>query len=563
MVRNLVRLVGGEIRGLHEAAYLLGFFALLSQLLALVRDRLLASSFGAGELLDTYYAAFRIPDIIFVSIASLVSVYILIPFLSERAEKGREEERAFLSSVFTVFTASIGVVSLVLFFFVPALSRIFFPGLADSALFPELVLLTRIMLLQPILLGLSNLFGSVTQTRGRFFIYALSPLLYNLGIIGGVLFLYPLWGVMGLAWGVVFGAFLHLLVQMPFIIRDGYLPRFLFAVDWETVKRVVLISLPRTLALASQHIALLVMIGFASVLAVGSIAVFNFAYNLQSVPLSIIAVSYSVAAFPTLTRLFTNGEREQFLEQIIAAARHIIFWSVPAIVLFIVLRAQIVRVILGAGEFDWTETRLVAAALALFVLSLLAQGLVLLFTRGYYAAGKTAIPLLINTGGALSIVAFVLGLIALFDHVLVFRYFIEILLKVEDIQGTAVLMLPLGYSIAILSTAFVLWRRFEHDFPKAEGSIGRILGRTFFHVGGAAIVMGFASHEFLAILDDFFDINTFMGIFLQGLLAGLGGIIVGITLLVLMQNTELHEISRTLHQKFWKSRVVSPEQESL
>jgi len=552
-------MLGGEIRGLHEAAYLLGFFALFSQLLALVRDRLLAGTFGAGNTLDIYYASFRIPDIIFVSVASLVSVYILIPFFVEKEKEGGDASRIFISSLFSVFTGMMLVVSGVVFLLVPWLSRLLFPGLVDSPLFPELIMLTRLLLLQPFFLGLSNLFGSVTQTRGRFLLYASGPLLYNLGIIGGILFLHPLFGIMGLAGGVVVGAALHLLIQIPFIFSEGLFPRIIMRPYWNDIRRVVVLSLPRTLALSANQLALVVLLGFASVLAVGSITIFNLAFNLQSVPLSIIGVSYSVAAFPTLARLFTTGERALFFEQMVSSIRHIIFWSLPAVVLFVVLRAQIVRVILGVGAFDWTETRLVAAALALFVISLVAQSLSLLFVRGYYATGNTRIPLIINLLGAIGIVVFSIALLKLFTLMPTFRFFMEALLRVEGIEGTAVLMLPFGYSLALFLNALAFWFLFQRNFS----SLWAAVSQTILHSFGSAIVMGFSAHFFLSIFDNIFDINTFMGIFLQGLLSGLLGIIVGITLLFLLRNKEIREISNTVHHKFWKSKVVAPEQESI
>src|SRR3989344_3769301 len=559
MVRRIVHMLGGEIRGLHEAAYLLGFFALFSQLLALVRDRLLAGTFGAGNTLDIYYASFRIPDIIFVSVASLVSVYILIPFFVEKEKEGGDASRIFISSLFSVFTGMMLVVSGVVFLLVPWLSRLLFPGLVDSPLFPELIMLTRLLLLQPFFLGLSNLFGSVTQTRGRFLLYASGPLLYNLGIIGGILFLHPLFGIMGLAGGVVVGAALHLLIQIPFIFSEGLFPRIIMRPYWNDIRRVVVLSLPRTLALSANQLALVVLLGFASVLAVGSITIFNLAFNLQSVPLSIIGVSYSVAAFPTLARLFTTGERALFFEQMESSIRHIIFWSLPAVVLFVVSRAQIVRVILGVGAFDWTETRLVAAALALFVISLVAQSLSLLFVRGYYATGNTRIPLIINLLGAIGIVVFSIALLKLFTLMPTFRFFMEALLRVEGIEGTAVLMLPFGYSLALFLNALAFWFLFQRNFS----SLWAAVSQTILHSFGSAIVMGFSAHFFLSIFDNIFDLNTFMGIFLQGLLSVLLGIIVGITLLFLLRNKEIREISNTVHHKFLKDRVVAPEQESI
>ncbi|MBT4894909.1 oligosaccharide flippase family protein, partial [bacterium] len=395
MVRRIFNLIHKEINGLHEAAYLLGAFALLSQILALFRDRLLAHFFGAGAVLDTYYAAFRLPDIIFVAIASIVSVYVLIPFLAEKSSISKLKEKEFINTIFSAFFLIIITVSVIAFIFAPWLMKLFFPGLVDTAQFADLILLTRVLLLQPIFLGISNLFASITQIHRKFVLYALSPVLYNVGIIIGIVFFYPSFGFMGLGLGVVLGAVLHLAIQIPFIVKNKFLPKITLSIvgtRFNDVKKVIFLSLPRTLALSAHQISLLFLISFASLMASGSIAVFNLSFNLQSVPLTIIGVSYSVAAFPTLAKMFSNGQKKDFLEQVLTASKHIIFWSFPAIVLFIILRAQIVRVILGSGEFDWADTRLTAAALALFAVSIAAQGLVLLFVRGYYAAGNTKKP---------------------------------------------------------------------------------------------------------------------------------------------------------------------------
>jgi len=351
----MLNILGREFGGLHQAAFLLGSFALLSQILALVRDRMLAHSFGAGATLDVYYAAFRIPDLVFAGIASLVSVTVLIPFLVKKIDADGAGAQKFLSDVFTSFISFITLFSIGLFFLIPWLSGILFPGFSPQEQ-SSLVPLTRILLLSPIILGLSNLFGSVTQTFRRFFVYALSPVLYNLGIIFGIVFLYPQFGILGLGYGVVLGALFHFLIQIPVVAQQKLLPRFSFSIDIEAMKRVVTLSLPRTLGLSANHIALLFLVSFASLMAEGSIAVFNFSLNLQSVPLSIIGVSYSVAAFPTLARLFAGNEMEKFMKNIIMAMRHIIFWSTPILALFIVLRAQIVRTILGSGEFGWDHS---------------------------------------------------------------------------------------------------------------------------------------------------------------------------------------------------------------
>ena len=557
MVKRILGLLHREINGLHEAAYLLGFFAICSQVLALFRDRILASSFGAGQTLDLYYSAFRIPDLIFVTVASVVSISVLIPFLIEKFERGQSEAKEFIDSVFSFFFCFMLLVGLVAFFSAPYFLKILFPIFTKSSSFSDLVYLTRILLLSPVFLGFSNLLASITQINKRFLIYAISPVLYNIGIILGITLFYPIWGISGLGFGVVLGALLHFAIQLPYLSTIKMVPKLRFPIKWSTVKMVVLTSLPRTITVSSNEIAELFLISFASFFIPGSISVFNFSFNLQSVPFSIIGVSYSLATFPTLTRLFGGGKRVEFVEQMVNSARHIVFWSVPITILFIVLRAQIVRTILGAGRFDWNDTRLTAAALALFTVSLLAQNLVSLFVRSYYSRGKTKTPLVMNALSALFIISGSYFLVHLFQNDFFFRDFMESLLKVSGIPGTAVLMLPLGFSLGVLFNLIIHWVGFSMEFPHFSQPVLR----TLFQTGGAGIIMGFVTYRALNIFDKVFNINTLVGIFLQGFISGLIGIIVAVLILFLLKSKELSEIWQTLHKKIWKANVVVPDAE--
>ncbi len=557
MVQRLFKMLYQETSGLHEAAFLLAGFALFAKLLALVRDRLLAYSFGANIDLDIYYAAFRIPDFIYVSLASLVASAVLIPFIIERFERNKKDTYKFFNSVFTVFFVAITAVSGLVFFAMPFLSKIIAPGLGYEAQ-SELVILSRIMLLSPIFLGLSGLFASITQTLRCFIVYAIAPVLYNIGIIIGIVALYPFLGLSGLAYGVVLGAFFHMLIQLPVLFRNGFIPRISLPL-WSDIREVVLLSFPRTIALSANQFVVLVFIAIASLMTEGSIAIFNFSFSLQSVPLSIIGVSYSIAAFPTLTRLFSSGEQDKFVEQVIVAVRHIIFWSVPLLVLFIVLRAQIVRTVLGTGEFDWADTRLTAAALALFVISVVAQSLILLFVRGYYAAGHTKKPLFINlfSSGLIIVVAFFL--VKAFTAYDFFRYFMESLFRIEGLPGGEIIMLPLAFSLGVLVNVMVLWIFFKKDFNMSSQRITKTLKESFY----AAITMGFVAHQALRVFDNVFDINTFVGIFSQGFLSGLLGIIAGVILLRILKNKEIEDVWRTLHHRFWRRRPIAPDQNEL
>lgn len=559
MVERLLRVFNREWNGLHEAAFLLAGTAVISQILGLVRDRMLAHHFGAGRELDIYYAAFRIPDLLYASIASFVAVTVLIPFLLERTKDGHAtpEGRHFINSVFSVFLFAISVVSLVLFFLIPSIARPLVPGFTEAE-FDLYILLTRLLLLSPLLLGISNLFGSITQSLRRFVVFAAGPILYNIGILFGIFFLLPTRGIEGVVWGVILGALLHVLIQLPVLFSERFVPRLTFRIDRATVFRVITLSIPRTVALSVGQVATIILVFFASGMTAGSIAVFTLAMNLQSIPLSVVGMSYSVAAFPTLARLWTNGNREQFIDQILSASRHIIFWSLPAIVLFIVLRAQIVRTILGSGAFDWTATRLTAAALALFAFSVIAQNLVLLFTRAFYAMGRTTFPLIANLAGGIAIVLLSFFLLAQFALHDTFRYFVEYILRVEGTHGTQVLMLPLGYSLGMFANVAFLLFFLRREFP----SISSGVKRAFLHSFAASVFLGFVSYHALQVFALFLDQGTFLGIFLQGLLAGLVGLVAWVFLLRVLQNRELEEVHSALRHKFWRAKPIAAEPES-
>lgn len=554
-------MIGREVRGLHEAAYLLAFFALSSQILALVRDKLLAFSFGAGHELDLYYAAFRIPDFVFASVGSLVSASILLPYFIERFSKGREEGKKFSDTAFTVFFCLMIVVSAVLYFLIPRLVPLVMPGFAGDALLPDLILSARIMLLSPILLGLSNLFSSLTQMRHRFLVYGASPVVYNLGIIAGVLIGYPVLGLSGLAWGVALGAFFHMAIQVPFMSGEKLVPRFTFDIEWRKIKDIVLNSLPRTITLSANQLASFVLVAIASLMSPGSISIFNFAFNIQSVPLSLIGASYSSAVFPTLSKLYFENNIREFVEKMIASARHIIFWSMPLMVLFIVLRAQIVRTILGAGKFDWADTRLTAALLALFVVSTIGQSLIVLFVRAFYAEGKTARPLTINAISASVIVILGYVLTASLSDFPVFRYFIEDLLKVNGQVGTNVLALGLAYSLGVILNLVLHWLVFERTH-RGKGFTRAVMS-TLFHSFSASVIMGYAAFLSLRLFAVVFPLTKVWGIFMQGLCAGLVGLSVGVVVLIILRNKELAEVWNTLHHKIWKASVPPAEVEHM
>ncbi|OGI85879.1 hypothetical protein A3A05_00775 [Candidatus Nomurabacteria bacterium RIFCSPLOWO2_01_FULL_41_12] len=566
---RIIRIFGKEYGSVNQAALLLGFFAFLSQILALFRDRFLAHFIGPTSSLDVYYAAFRVPDLIFISIASLASVTVIIPFIAAKMPEGKitDEARKLLNDIFTVFFIVMLAVSLAAFFLMPYLAPLIAPGFT-APMQSKMIELSRIMLFSPILLGLSNLFGTVTQLFRRFFIYALSPILYNVGIILGVIFLYPTFGIKGLAFGVLLGALMHFGIQALASNAFHFTPKFSLgrgpmgeatSINFSGIKAIALTSFPRTLGLSLNSIALISIIALASYLEGGSISIFNLSLNLQSVPLNIIGISYAVAAFPTLAKSVSLGKLDEFRNHLKEAARAVIFWSLPITFLFIVLRAQIVRVILGSGSFSWDNTRLVAASLAIFSVSVIAQGMIALLSRAYYARGETKTPLLINLFCSILIIILSYVFVYLFQNIPLLRYFIESLLKVTDIPGTEVLMLPLAYSTGTILNFILYWFFVRRDFMKGESFITK----TFFQTLGASFFLGLAAYLGLNILSPIFGTTTFWGVFLQGFISGILGILTAIIVLYLLKNEELEDITKTLKTKFWYAKILAPSQEGL
>lgn len=558
MGKKILSLLHREWGGLHEAAFLLGIFAVFSQVLALFRDRLLAHTFGASQTLDIYYSAFRIPDLVFAGVASFMSALILIPLLVRYAHENDARAQKFLNDVFTVFFTFLVVVCVGIFFAMPWLIATFFPHIQGEAQ-ENLITMTRILMLSPILLGLSNLLSSVTQMLHKFLAFAIAPVLYNVGIIVGAVFFYPAFGIIGLAWGVILGAFFHFFIHFFVSFRHGFSLTISLVPSLRDIWEVIYVSAPRTLGLLANQIALFVLIIFASRMEQGSVTVFNFALNLQSVPLAIIGMSYATAAFPTLSRHFAGNDMEKFLQQILSATRHIVLWSLPILVLFIVLRAQIVRIILGSGSFDWTATILTAATLALFMISIIAQSLGLLFVRGFYATGQNKIPLIANLLSAFLIVLGGYVLVHWYSNSQFLRDFIASLLRVENVNGAQVLMLSLAYSIGMLFNVALLIYLFRKKFGRFLSPVKNTFTQGLF----ASLIGGFVAYEFLGVLDIYLDTNKFLGIFTQGAVAGVAGMLTWWIILELLGNVEIKETRMALARKFWKAGAVMPDKEEI
>lgn len=558
MVTRVLTILYKEVRGLHQAAYVLALFTLASQILAIVRDRILAHEFGAGYELDVYYAAFRIPDLLFVLFASVLSVYVLLPFVSRAEHDGAGQGGVVLTQVFSLFLFIYSTVAAVTWLLAPVLVPWVFPGFAPEA-YGEIVALLRILLLQPFLLGLSSLFGVVTQMHHRFVLYALSPLLYNIGIIIGATVFYPLWGISGLAYGVVLGAGGHMIVQWPLVRKSSLAFSVVWKIDWRLILDVAKVALPRALTLSCGQIQMLTFMMLASSMAVGSVAVLQFAYNLQSVPLAIVGMSYSVAAFPVLADLLAKQEEKKFATYVSTALRHIIFWAIPIAALIIVLRAQIVRVLLGSGSFNWDDTRLTAATLAIFVVSLLGQAVLLLLVRAFYAGGFTRIPLIVTALGTGLGACGAYVLTSLFVSQPGFALFATDLLRLSGVAGVEVLMIPLGFLLGVLFELVLMLMLFSWRFPLPLVALGISFARSLL----AGVTGALVAYLSLAFVVEGVNQEKFIGIFIQGLTGGLFGVFGVVATYALLRSPELTEIAKSFRSRIWKTDVVAPQPDIL
>ncbi len=477
------------------AALIIAVLSIASRLLGVIRDRILAGTFGAGQTLDLYYAAFRFPDLIFNLLVLGALSAGFIPIFSSLMAK-REHERAWrlTNNIINILCAGLTVLCGLGMIFAPWLTNFIAPGFSLESR-PILIQLTRVMFLSPLLLGASSIVGSVLQSKQRFFVYSLSPIFYNLGIIAGALLLAPRFGIIGLGWGVAIGSAAHLLVQLPTFFGLGFRYQKLF--EWRDagVLSVFKMMSARTLGLAVTQINLMVITVIASTLTAGSLTVFNLANNLQAFPVSIFGISFALAVFPLMS---AATEKDKIAALFSKTFRQILFFIIPAMVVFISLRAQIIRLILGSGKFDWNATILTMDTLAFFTISLFAQAALPLLTRSFYAQHDSRTPLYT-------------GLVAEIANVTLSLW----LARKLGAPGLA-----LGFSLSSIINFILLFVFLRRRLGGLDE--GRILKSTFKYTL-AAILAAIAIQAMKLLGWPYTDLSRFWGVALQaGSAAGFG-----------------------------------------
>jgi putative peptidoglycan lipid II flippase len=498
---------------------------------------MLASSFGAGDILDSYYAAFRLPDLLYTLIILGALSAGFIPVFAEYLEtRSKEEAWDLAERALSIVGAIMLVVCGALVIFAPVLVPLTVPGF-DPEQLARTIQLSRIMALSPFFLGLSAVMGGVLQATRRFLAFALAPVFYNFGIIFGALVFAPVMGIEGLAWGVVLGAFLHLLTQASVALRLGLRRIPAPSLRHKGIKRILWLMAPRTAGLAVTQINMVVLLTLASALPAGSIAVFNLANNLQSFPIGIFGISFAVAAFPNLARAAGAKREDEFRSILVSSARKIVFLIIPATACFFLLRAQIVRLALGAGVFGWSDTIRTADVMGIFTISMVFQALVPLLARAFYALQDTWTPLIAG------LVAEALNLT------------LAILLRNQfGINGLA-----MAFSAsAILNVGFLWWLLRYKKGCLGQGEFTMSAAKT---VAASVALFGFGWVARQAI-GTIFPLRTFWQVALQ---AG-GALVIGLGAFCLvawlLKSEEFHEFRESMLRKLFRKAVVQGAEEA-
>lgn len=481
------------------SAIIVSSFSLASRILGLFRDRLLASNIGASDLLDTYYAAFRLPDLVFNAfiLGALGSAF--IPVFLGIHSKDKQSAWSLASTLLNYVTLVSVLVGALAYIFAPSLVFILAPGF-DPIKQHATVGLTRIMLLGIVFLGISNVLSSVLNSFNKFFATSLSPVFYNLGIIFGILVLYPRIGPNGLAYGVVIGAIAHLMIQIPAALAGGFSWRPIFGFT-KDVQQVLKLMIPRTFALIATQLNATISIVIGSTLGTGSVAIFNLASNLQTFPIGLIGIPFAMTAFPALAQAWADNDLAKFSKAFSLTFRRILFFIVPVSIFLLLLRAHIVRLVLGAGVFDWRQTILTSRTLGYFAISIFAQALIPVVARAFYAVKDTKTPVLVS----ISYMAI--------NAVLSW--------KLSGIMGISGLALSFSLvTIAQLSTLWFILRLRLGDLSDD------VIWESALKISLASVVSGLGLYGTLWMVNPLVDTHTYVGLLVQAFSAFLVGSII-------------------------------------
>jgi len=475
-----------------SAAFVIMGTIILSQVLGLIRQRLLVSIFGASNILGVYLASSRLPDFLFQLIIAGALSSAFIPVFSDYLGKDRKEDAYRMGSSLLVMSLIIfSILSVILFIFAQYFSKLMAPGFSSDQIL-LMAQLMRIIIGGELLFIVATFFSAVLQSYSHFFVPGFAAAMYNLGIIICIIFLSPYLGIFSAAYGVILGAFLFVIVQLPLVKKMGFAFKPSLKIKTSGVLEVLKLMWPRTISIAIFQLGAVLTVTLVSFLPNPgrNYVIFDYAQTLYFAPVVLFGQAIAQAAFPVLAR--ERNKIDEFKTTFISSFNQIMYLVLPISALLLVLRIPVVRLLFGAGQFDWQATVLTGKTLAFFSISIFAQALIYLISRGFYALHDTKTPLII---GILSTLL-MLGLGALF----IFSYH----LGVESIA--------VGYSAASIIEVIILFIFLDKKtggFQKK--SLFFSLSKIFF----ATVFTGFALYIPIKLLDQLiFDTTRTVGLLL-------------------------------------------------
>lgn len=395
VIMNLKGILNSRQAGIKKATLIMVVSVLISRVLGLLRDRFLAGFFGASIDLDIYFTAFRIPDFIYSIIFAGGITVSFLPIFSEYFKKDKEEAWKIVNYVLNLFLVLYFLVFFVFVAFTPQLVSYLAPGF-DALAQAKTVELTRLVFLSVFFFGLSSILTVILNYFNLFLAYSLAPILYNLGIIFGIVFLSPHWGVFGAGLGVVLGSLLHFLIQVPGAKNSGFSYRAVFSLGHKAIKEFFHLIGPRIISSSSVQFSFVIITLIASGIGEGAISVFNLSNNLRYLPVGVIGIPFATAAFPALAKLWAGREKEEYLKRFRMVFSSVLYFSFPVGVLIFLLKDQIVKIVFQTGAFSGSAVEITAACLGLYFLSTSAQCLVPIVLRGFFSLKDSITPTVIS-----------------------------------------------------------------------------------------------------------------------------------------------------------------------
>lgn len=470
MVKSLFNLLALRQNSILSGATVLMVAVFASRFLGLIRDRLLVQNFDTSQA-AIFFAAFRLPDLLFqILIFGSLSVAFIPVFTEILQKKGEEQAYKFASSILNLSLLVFGLVVILAAVFVSPLNSLIVPGFSgEQKILTDRI--TQIILGAQMFLVVGIFFFGVAHTYQRFIIPALAPIFYNLGIIIGIVFLTPIFGITGLGLGVVLGATLHVLVQVPFIKSLGFKYQFTFDFLNSGVKEVFRLMSIRNFGLIAEQINEAVGVALASLLTYSSVTLLTFATHLFAVPIGLFGATIAQAALPVLSKEYAKDDLVAFKSTLLTTMHQILFLTLPAAAILIVLRIPVVRLVFGADLFSWEDTVLTGKTVAFFAIGLSAQSVVLLLVRGFYAMKDTKTPVIVSLLSiSLNItlsVLFVLGIglgvwaiglafsISIIIGTILLTYFLS--RKLNGFKNSELIIPAMKMLIAAIAAAFALY----------------------------------------------------------------------------------------------------------